>query len=167
MFCVVIPFNGNLISQDENEVVDFSTPDAVVDKLYDLVTFEPGADPDWETVKTLFISDAVIVLRASMTAMTTHSKEEFVELFISDIKKHKLDESGFSEKILNRKTTIVGDVAYSVLLYEISIPNSGMPPQKGIDCFHLMKSGGKWKIVSIINEIPRPGVPIPDELKKG
>jgi hypothetical protein len=46
----------------------------------------------------------------------------------------------------------------------IDLPNSPKPPQRGIDSFQLLKKEGGWWIVLIINEIPRPGVPIPEEL---
>jgi len=77
-----------------------------------------------------------------------------------------MDKTGFQEKIVQTKMTVIGDVAHCYVLYEASIPNAPRPPQRGVDSFQLMKKDGGWRIVSIINEIPRPGVPIPVELQE-
>ena len=60
--------------------------------------------------------------------------------------------------------TVIGEVAHCFVEYEASIPNAPRRPQRGVDSFQLMKTDRGWQIVSIINEIPRDGVPIPEEL---
>jgi hypothetical protein len=62
--------------------------------------------------------------------------------------------------------TEIGEVAHCFVLYEANVPNSPNPSQRGVDSFQLLKKDGRWWIVSIINEIPRPGVPIPGELQE-
>ena len=62
--------------------------------------------------------------------------------------------------------TVIGDVVHCFVLYGASTPNNPNPPQRGVDSFQLMKRNGRWWIVSVINEIPRPGVPIPEELQE-
>jgi len=140
---------GNyLFAQQTIEREKYTTPESVITKIYQLVTFPPDTTPDWEKVKSLFIDEAVIVLRTSFTKMDVMSKEGFVDLFIRDIKKYNMDKTGFQEQ----------------MLYEANVPNSSNPPQRGLDSFQLMKREGRWWIVSVINEIPRLGVPIPGEL---
>ena len=41
----------------------------------------------------------------------------------------------------------------------------GRPPQQGVDSFQLVLREGKWKIASILNEIPTPDRPIPEVLR--
>jgi hypothetical protein len=55
-------------------------------------------------------------------------------------------------------------MAFSMVLYEASIPGRDMPPQKGVDYFLLSKRDQGWKIVAITNDIPAPGFPLPEEL---
>lgn len=144
---------------------DYSNAETVVSELYKLVTFGKGTTPDWDKVKDLFLDNAVIVLRTGRTEMRVLSRQEFVDLFVHDIEKYRFKETGFSEKVAKHSISELGDVACGMVLYEASIPGSGRPPQKGLDMFHLVKKGDRWYIVSIINEIPRKGVPIPEELR--
>ena len=45
-------------------------------------------------------------------------------------------------------------------------PGTADVETKGVDIFQLLKVDNDWKIVSLTNEVIRPGVPIPDELIK-
>ena len=135
------------------EAVDQSA-DEVVGELYKLVTFKAPNIPDWEKVKSLFVDDIVIVLRTGRNKTEKMGKERFVQLFIDDIKKHKLDKSGFYEKIVFKNIKEYRDIAYGTVIYEVGIPGSKRPPMQGVDVFLLAKKDNQWKIVSIINEAP-------------
>ena len=137
----------------------------VVDKLYELVTFKAGTTPDWEKVKSLFIDDAVIVLRTSWEETSILSVDDFVADFVEFIEGRNVIETGFSETIIKKESMIFGDIATFLVLYEAYIPGSERPPQKGVDSFSLIKKNGEWKIISILNEIPTEKNPIPDSLK--
>lgn len=138
------------------------TPAKLVTELYRAVTWAPGSAPDWEKVKTFFfIDEAVIVLRTSMQGMSVLSRQGFVDLFIADVKKYKLDEKGFNETLLSLQVTEFGNIAHALTVYEASIPGS-QRKNKGVDSFQLMKKGERWWIVSVVNEVPFPGNPIPE-----
>jgi hypothetical protein len=64
------------------------------------------------------------------------------------------------------KAVETGDVARSTVHYAARIPSLDRPAQHGIDVFTLMKADGRWRIVSIVNEIVRPGVEVPEEIRK-
>jgi hypothetical protein len=64
------------------------------------------------------------------------------------------------------KTVETGDVARSAVHYTARIPSRERPPQHGIDVLLLMKTDGRWRIVSIVNEIVRPGVEVPEEIRQ-
>jgi hypothetical protein len=134
--------------------------------LYRMVTFEAGKNVDWEQVKALFIPEAVIVLRASRTSMNVLNRNTFVDDFVRFIRDAKLEDQAFEETIVAMKTVETGDVARSTVHYTARIPSRDRPPQHGIDVFLLMKSDGRWRIVSIVNEIVRPGVEVPEEIRK-
>ena len=134
---------NNLFAQQTTEQKQFTTPEAVITELYRLVTFPPDTTPDWDKVKSLFIDEAVIVLRTSFTKMDVMDKQGFVDLFIRDIEKFKMDKTGFQEKIIRKKMTAIGEVAHCFVLYEASIPNAPRPPQRGVDSFQLMKKNGR------------------------
>lgn len=142
------------------------TAEDVVRDLYRMVTFEAGKDVDWERVTALFIPEAVIVLRASRTSMNVFNRNTFVDDFVRFIREAKLENQAFEETIVAIKTQETGDVARSTVHYAARIPSRGRPAQHGIDVVLLMKADGRWRIVSIVNEIVRPGVEVPEEIRK-
>jgi hypothetical protein len=138
----------------------------VVRALYRMVTFQAGKSVDWEPVKALFIPEAVIVLRASRTSMNVFSRNTFVDDFVRFIREAKLEDRAFEETIVAIKAQETGDVARATVHYAARIPSVDRPAQHGIDIFLLMKTDGRWRIVSIVNEIVRPGVEVPEEIRK-
>jgi len=145
---------------------EFATPQSVVDELYDLVTFDAGTTPDWDRVRSLFIDEAVIVLRTTRTETSVFSVEGFVADFIAFIERANVEERGFAETIVRTKDMVFGDIAHILVLYEAQIPGSGRDPQQGVDSFQLIRKDGRWWIASIVNEIPMEGRPIPAELQE-
>ena len=137
----------------------------VVRKLYDLVTFDAGTAPNWDEVRSLFIDEAVIVLRTSRVASTVFSLEGFVNDFVTFIEQANVVETGFEEKILELEATTFHDMAQVWVLYQASITGSQRPPTIGVDNFSLVKQDGDWRIVSITNDLPTPEHPIPEVLR--
>ena len=68
---------------------------------------------------------------------------------------------GFNEALLSLQVTEFGNIAHALTVYEASIPGS-QRKNKGVDSFQLMKKGERWWIVSVVNEVPFPGNPIPE-----
>ncbi len=155
-----------LNAQTLPETKTTKTAEQVVTEIYNLVSFKAGETPDWEKVKSLFSDDAVIVLRTSLTQHSFFSREGFIDDFKNFIKQARVDTTGFTEKIVNIKTTVIGDIAHCFVVYDASIPTRKRPPQRGVDSFQLIKKDSNWRIVSIVNEIPTPNRPMPEELLK-
>jgi hypothetical protein len=161
-FCICTLLNTQS-TPGENQL---KTAEELVTEIYNLVSFKAGETPDWKKVKSFFIDDAVIVLRTSFTQQSIFSRDGFIDDFKNFIKQARVDTTGFKEKIINIKTTIIGDIAHCFVVYDASIPNRQRPPQRGVDSFQLIKKDGQWRIVSIVNEIPTPNRPMPEELLK-
>lgn len=151
--------NDNKSSKDKN----LADADSVVTLLYDLVTINAGDQADWGAVASLFIDEAVIVLRTTRDQSTVFSVEGFIEDFQKFINRTKIIETGFKENIIVKKTVVFGDIAYSLVVYQASIPGSDRPPQQGVDIFQLIKKDNRWWIIAITNEIPTADNPIPSE----
>jgi hypothetical protein len=148
------------------EDAPFSDAQSVVDKLYQLVTFDPGTTPDWDQVRALFIDEAVIVLRTSRTETSVFSVDGFVGDFVAFIERAKVEETGFVERIIRTKPLVFGDIAHILVLYEVQIPGSERGPQQGVDSFQLIRKNDRWWIASVVNEIPMADRPVPAELKE-
>ena len=143
-----------------------SHPDRVVGELYDLVTFPAGKTPDWGQVKALFIEEAVIVLRTGVDRTSIFTVDTFVQDFVSFIERSRVGEAGFEERILGMDSTVYGDIASVLVLYQAKIPGRQRPPQQGIDIFQLIRSKDGWKIVAITNERVTPDRPLPEGLQE-
>ncbi len=162
MLCLM-PMGGPSTAETEN--VPPGTAQSVVDELYRLVTFDPGKTPDWDQVRALFINEAVIVLRTGRTETKVFSVEGFIGDFVSFIELRNVEETGFIERIVRSKSLVFGDIAHILVLYEAEIPGSGREPQQGVDSFQLIRQDGRWRIASIVNEIPTAHCPVPAELQ--
>ena len=141
--------------------------ETVVRQLYDLVTFPSGTTPDWDQVRSLFLPEAVVVLRTTRTATSVFTVEDFIQDWLRFIRESQVEDTGFTERIVRTHTTEMGDIAHVWVLYEAEIPGWGRPPQPGVDGFHLVQRDGRWKIASIVNEVPGPDRAIPDMLSGG
>lgn len=90
----------------------YDTPEGLVRHLYDLVTFPAGTLPDWDSVRATFIPEAVIVLRTSRSASTVMSVDHFVADWLRFVDEANVEESGFTEEILNLVPLEFGDIAH-------------------------------------------------------
>jgi len=140
---------------------------AVVEELYDRVTFGPGTLPDWDAVRALFVEEAVIVLRTGREAMTVFSLEGFVDDFVRFIEQAGVERTGFRERVLDVDGWSHRDIAHVRVRFDSWIPGSGREPGEGLDSFELVRREDRWKIVSIVNERPTPDEPIPAALFRG
>ena len=128
----------------------------VVEELYGLVTFDAGTTPDWDRVRSLFAKEAVVVLRTGRDAMTVFTLDGFVNDFVQFIEERDVEKTGFAERILKMKSTVYGDIAHVLVLFDSHIPGTETTPRPGIDSFQLIREAGNWRIISIINDRPTP-----------
>jgi len=162
-FVFLLLFLGSCLSFSQDELT--VSPEKTVRELYSLVTFEAGDIPDWDEVRSLFIGEAVVVLRTTRDSCTVFSLDGFIGDFVSFAEHPNVQSAGFSETILKMKTLEFGDMANILVLYEAHITGSERPPQQGIDNFSLIKRNDGWRIISVTNEIVTPDRPVPGELQ--
>lgn len=142
------------------------TAEGVVRELYRLLCVEPGQTTDWEQVRPLFISEAVIVLRVSKDTMSTFSVQGWIDDFIAFNERARVVERGFTEKIVRLDATEFRDIANVLVLYEAAITDSPRPPTRGVDSIDLVRTDGRWRIASIVNDLPTDQHPVPARLQK-
>ena len=136
------------------------TPEAVVDEAYRLISFEPGSQPQWDRFKALFSPRAVLAFRVfpEDDAVTIMDLEDYVVRQMRE----GMEEEGYSETILRRDWLVFGDVAEARVVFEMKFGEA--EPVPALDIYQLVRREGRWWIVSIISEVPRPGTPLPEIL---
>jgi hypothetical protein len=159
--CVVLLAQERKASEKD----PLQTADGTVAELYKLVTFEAGASADWDKVKSLFLEQAVVVLRAARDKHSVSSVDGFVEDFVRFAERPAVKEKGFTERIVRTSSTIYGDIAHVLVLYEAHVIDSPRPPQRGVDSFELVRKDDRWWIVSITNELATADRPLPSGLR--
>lgn len=160
VLCFVLP--SNAVAQSVDEV--FTTAEGVVAELYDIVTFGPDSAPDWDRARSLFLPEAVVILRTSREGTSQFTVDGWVEDFERFIERDNVLERGFIESIVKTHTWVFKDVAQILVLYEAGFPDDERR-QYGIDSFQLARKDGRWWITGILNEIPDRDNPIPAELR--
>jgi hypothetical protein len=144
----------------------------VVAGLYGLVSSSGGRLPDWDKVRSLFLKEAVVVLRTSRTVMSVFDLEGFIKDFVDFYEKPFKrgeatvvpKEAGFTEKVVRMKVWEYGDMAHVLVLYEAQITGF-MAPQQGVDSWILVRRDGQWRIAGATNEIVTAARPVPPELR--
>jgi hypothetical protein len=135
---------------------DVDSLDAIVTALYDSISFEKGASPNWERFRSLFEPTAVMVrIDPRVTAIPAREREE-PAVRVSNIDGYiarttAAIESGalpaFNERELNRRTEVFADLAHVFSTYERSVEDGEL--RRGINSVQLVKDGARWWIVSL------------------
>ncbi len=160
--CLVsMVFAAPAMAQTEDASIDERSVEEVVRDVYALVSWTDGNTPDWEVVREVFIPEAIVVLR-----YPPDLKVMSVDGFLLDWLRfqNQLEEtgvSGFLEAVTSATVTEFGDIAHVHVVYESSIPGTGRPARPGVDLWSLIRTDGQWKVVSVVNELPRDDLPVP------
>jgi hypothetical protein len=155
--CLLVPLlaGAQSVSPAEDEAR------AMVRQIYREVSSDGSSLPDWEKLRSFFVDEAVVVLRTSREGNTQFTLDEFIQDFKDFYQRPSLGDAGFKEEVIQLKSHVYHDIAFIAVLYEAGVLNSDRPPQKGIDFWLLTKKEGAWKVVSVVNEIIRPGEELP------
>ena len=148
-------------SQGEADV--HQNPEKLIRYLYSQVTIEPNHPPHWEKVRPLFLKEALVAMRFKKDSSAVFTVDQWIGDFDRFIDQREILKTGFQETILSIEVLEFGNIAQATVVYESKIPgvNDGHP---GLDCFHLVFIDGKWKIVSLVNEVPGKNRPMPEGL---
>lgn len=127
------------------------TPEDVVDRAYELISFAAGGEPAWPEFRALFTTGAVLALRVfpEDEVITVMDLDAYVVHQMRD----GLSDEGYSEVPGERSATVVGDAA--VVLQNFFMQFKDRAPVPAFDGFSLVRLEGRWKIASIISDMIR------------
>lgn len=144
---------------------DVATVDAVVTALYRSISFEPGGEPDWERFASLFHPDGRLIPPRGDDSelLPVLSVEEFVRLSTEYMEETGLRARGFHEREIGRTSDRFGNIAHLFSAYaSLHTPEDVEPFSRGINSIQLVRDRERWWVLTILWDVERPGVEIPD-----
>jgi len=135
-----------------------ATPASTVDACYDLISFEAGSEPQWESFRGMFLPEAILALRffPGDPEITVMNLDAYVVKQMRD----GMKDEGYSETVMARSEMIYGDIAECRVIFEMRFGSA--EPHTAIDVFQLIRRDGRWWVASIASDILAPGEPVPD-----
>ncbi|MCU0408212.1 MAG: hypothetical protein MUD02_04605 [Bacteroidales bacterium] len=156
--------SATLSGQQQGKDYSYDNPEALIRDVYKSVSAKDGQSVDWERLKSMFLEEAVVILRTAPDKLSQFTVDGFISDFQSFYQEPRVKESaGFEERIISMKSMIYKDIAFIATVYSAAITGRNAPPSRGVDFWLLNKKDGKWKISSVINEVIPPGQELPDE----
>ena len=142
---------------------DVSSVDAIVAALYDVISGPAGQKRDWNRMRSLFIPGArLIPVRADSGGGSTAIVLD-VEAYI-DRSGPFLEQGGFFEREIARRTERFGNIAHVFSTYEARRTLQDPAPfMRGINSIQLQRDGDRWWIVTVFWDAERVGNPLPAE----
>jgi Putative lumazine-binding len=124
-------------------------PGETVDAAYDLLSFDPGQEPDWAGFRSCFHPRALLALRVfpEDAAISVMDLREYARAQMRE----GLKEEGYTEVPGHRDVDIIGSVA--TVRQRFTMNFAGRPPAAAIDVFSLIHLAGRWQIVSVVSDV--------------
>lgn len=137
---------------------DERTIDALLMKLYDVISFERGGEPDWSAMRDVFSPHARITrIRADGIDYLTLS--EFQDMAKSMLAEGKY--ASFCEYEVMHTVRRFGAMAHVLSAYETKESHDAPTPfARGLNSLQLILEADGWRVLSLLWDEERPGNPI-------
>ena len=139
---------------------DSDSIDTAVRACYDVIS-GPAGTRDWARFQSLFAEGARLIpirrtAQGSLPAVMT--PEQYQERAGANFEKNAFYES----EVAHRVETF-GDIAHVFSTYESRRAPEEKPFARGINSFQLVKTNAGWKIMTILWDSEREGLPLPQK----
>ncbi len=146
---------------------DVKSIDSIIAALYDVISGPAGQKRDWDRMRSLFAPGA------SMAAVGKRQNGEVVRrvMTVEDYITASgpvLEQRGFFEKEISRRTEEFGQIAHVWSTYESrSKKEDEKPFARGINSIQLYNDGKRWWILTVYWQGEEPNTPLPEKYVKG
>src|SRR5215831_15377143 len=121
--------------------------DAVLTRLYEVISFDDGGEPDWDGLKDVFSSQARI------TRVTPDGIDHLDLPTFCAMAREMLDlgaYTGFHEREVSRRVDRLGAVVHVLSAYETKRhPGAVDRLGQGVNSIQLVKEAGAWRVISL------------------
>jgi hypothetical protein len=165
VLCIVLfSCNSAGVNQNANAGNNHANPDEAaikkaVDNAYAAISFKNGATLAYDSIKYAFIPQAQLIDFIIDTAQIL-SIDDFVRAFKAYVDSSKIET--FYETEMYGRTDQYGNIAQRISSYKTYINSLDIVKERGVNSFQLIKTPQGWKVSSIIWNVEKPNLPIPD-----
>lgn len=160
-----------LRAQEEQPAIEEAaqTPRGLVEALYDMVSFGPGPEPDWNMFRDVFLADALLVVAPNRTQpMRPMDVDGFIQDWEDFFRDFELADKGFSETIVAIEVTEFGGIAHAFVIFEPRVGGDAPGRRvRGLDSIEMAWDGNRWWVASIATDFEGPGKTIPEWIGRG
>ncbi len=147
--------------QEKDYSSKVQTIDSTIETLYSVISGEKGEERNWELFKHLFHKDAKLMPsgnnRQGVTGIRYMTQVQYIET-----SGKWLEENGFFEKEIGRKTDRFGNMAQVFSTYEsYKTAKDQKPFMRGINSIQMLYDGSRWWILNIFWQGETEDQPIP------
>jgi hypothetical protein len=139
---------------------DVAGIDQAIRGVYEVISGPPGQKRDFDRMRTLFAPGATLKA-IGPKGLHGGSLEDYISR-----NKDVLEQKGFTERELGRRTEVWGGLATAWSAYDGRTAD-GSFHERGINSFQLVKIDGKWVVASILWQEETPDNPLPRDLTRG
>ena len=142
---------------------DTDSMESVVKAVYDVIS-GPAGPRDWGRFRQLFADGARLIsirVNAGSPTPVVMTPDEFAQRSGANSEKNAFYESPVAQRVES-----FGNIAHVFSTYESRRAPGEKPFARGINSFQLVRSGGQWKVMTILWDSEREGSPIPEKYLK-
>jgi hypothetical protein len=147
------PGSGGYLVPDDSAIT------RAVHDAYGCISFKTGTTLAFDSIKLFFIPQARLINFRSDTAQDVDINQ-FIDLYRQFVQGNNIH--SFYEEELFGKTEQFGNVAERISTYKTYINTLDSITERGVNSFQLIKTAKGWKVSSIIWDVEKPSLPIPE-----
>jgi hypothetical protein len=156
------PAPAKVVASSEWDDIAAQDVAAALDELYRAFCFDPGGEPDWEGMRTLFADGAVFVAPISAgREVQAVGVDEFFADFRAYAASEPVVRTGLHERIVHRRIDLFGNVAHAFVTFEGFVPGERAARTRGLDSLQWVRDRERWRLVSFTTQYETDGLPMP------
>ena len=137
---------------------DLAGIDAAIRGVYEVISGPPGQKRDFDKMRAMFAPGAQLRVITPNRGIRGGDLEAYIKA-----SGPILEKEGFTERELNRRVEVYGNLATAWSSYDGRTAN-GSFHERGINSFQLVKVDGKWLVASILWQEEGKLFPLPKDM---